>query len=126
MRNWMIVVLALVLSTSAWAGKPTNKDPLTDYERGMVISGAYIAYSFAVITFDSETMTTGLDPYLCWPFPVEWNSFYQRIRFLVVQRVSEMTQKERNALGDDFRLLIWDVITNEYGCWEHVNEERWR
>lgn len=113
-----LIALALALAISSPVDADRGRKYLTDYEKGVTVGTANTAYSIALLTIDTGTLTTGADPYICWPFPVQWDMFYRLIEHNVVLKLSKMTKKERHGLGENFKYVAWQATLDAYGCYE--------
>lgn len=111
-------VLSLLLSTSSFGqiGPQTGLPKLTSYEEGITIGVTHTMYTLGLLTWDEYSYTTGIQPYLCWPFPVEWDVFYGKIKYEVQIEVKQMSSQERKAKGENFKYLVFEQILSEYGC----------
>jgi hypothetical protein len=107
----------LLLLLCTWTQVQAGEIKLTAYEEGATISGANMAYSLGLLTLNTETFETGIEPYVCWPFAVEWEVFYVFIEANVKEQLAAMTVQQRKGQGENFKYRVWQAVTEEWGCW---------
>jgi hypothetical protein len=112
-----ITMMVATTINDVFAAAPEKSVRLTAYEEGQVVAGAHVAYSLGLLTLDTTTLNTGTAPYICWPFPVEWDQFYLMIEDNVKAQIADLTNKERRDLGENFKYRVSQAVFEEFGCY---------
>lgn len=99
-----------------YAGSVPAASGLSAYERGIVEGVAHSAYMLALHTLDTQNLNTGIEPFVCWPFPIEWDVFYAYAERDMESRLSAMSKKERKKATDQLRWMAWNSVYSLYGC----------
>ena len=110
MRKLFIIAFALLVANNVMAG------PSKDHFASETWAATRIAYNMALFQFDGDTTTTGIEPVICWPFPVEFEVFYRAVQDSVNADVESYPKREQGRLGVTIGWKVWDAIQDNWGC----------
>ena len=105
-----VLTIAMIVAIPATAG------PNKDYYADETWAATRIAYNMALFQFDGATQTTGIEPVICWPFPVEYEVFYRTVQDSINADVLSYPKRERGNLGVTIGWKVWNAIQDNWGC----------
>ena len=110
MKKYLLIALCMLMTSTAWAGKSEDYFPTETY------NAARVAYQMLLNSIDVETLTTGQEPAICWPFPIDDYEFYRVIQDNVNAQISALPKREQNRQSYLIGWKVWNALQQEFGC----------
>lgn len=111
-KLFMSAVLTIAMTVANVATAAPSKDHYV-YETW---AATQIVYNMALFQFDADTLTTGIEPVMCWPFPVYWEEFYRTVQDNINAQVESYPKREQGRLGVSIGWRVWNAVQDIWGC----------
>lgn len=108
-----VLVIAMTVANLSTA---SDRGRFNGYYAWETQVGVRMVYNLALLNINVATLETGLEPVICWPFPVDWYEFLAPIQANVDEQVLAYPKRLRSKLAPKIQWFVWHAVQDEYGC----------